>query len=522
MKKRSKKTKKPSQKSVRSLSHPTAKRKNIPTAQLHPFMPAEQQTPMKVKIKRPNAGLSPALKKAVAGRDEDCDPQLVWKGKIKANPAELTANAPALYIQEKVHPKVLIDDLARRSQNQTADQDPDLFENFNGLPRASRAEFYRHEGNWQNRMILGDSLQVMTSLCEREGLHGRVQAFYFDPPYGIKFNSNFQWSTTSRASKDGETAGITREPEQVKAFRDTWRHGVHSYLNYIRDRLTIAHQMLHKTGRIFLQIGDENVHRMRALLDEVFGDENFVSLLVIKKGGMFTSKLLSNTCDFILWFAKDKTQLKYRQLYEERTVGVSTGQFYDKLEFPDGSKRSMTREEKRNPNSIPDDARPFQHSNPCSQHESEKHRLHPLMVDGKPFFPPMDRQWSSAFENMHRLVYADRLIPLGRNLGYKRFIDDFAAVPVNNLMEGALLRTQRVYIVETAPKVIQRCVLMATDPGDLVIDPTCGSGTTAYVCEQFGRRWIVIDTSRVALALARARMMGAQFPYYKLAANQPK
>ena len=523
MKKRSKKAKKPLKK-VESLSHPKAKRKNIPTAQHQPFMTAEQQKPKPVRFPRPRSNPSPALREAAQNRDIDADPQLVWKHKKPANPADLTAELHPLYIQEKVHPKALIDDLKAPSPTSQAKQ-ANLFEDaFDGLPAKDKVSFYHHGVDWQNRMILGDSLKVMASLAEKEGLSGQVQTIYFDPPYGIKFNSNFQWTTGNRAVKDGETAQITREPEQVKAFRDTWKHGVHSYLDYIRDRLTIGRELLRFNGSIFLQIGDENVHRMRYLLDEIFGDKNFVSQIVLKKGGMATSKYLANTCDYILWYAKDKTQLKYNQLFEKKVVGVgvSTGQRYDHLEFPDCSKRAMTREEKRNPNLIPNEARPFQYSNPCSQHDSEKHRLHPLMVDGKPFFPPTDRQWSSAFENMHRLVYADRLIPTGRTVAYKRFIDDFAVVPSNNIMERTLLGTQRVYIVETAPSVIQRCILMSSDEGDLVLDPTCGSGTTAYVAEQWGRRWIVIDTSRVALALARSRMMAARFPYYKLQERKKK
>ena len=518
MKKRSKKTKKPSQKSVRSLSHPTAKRKNIPTAQLHPFMPAEQQSPMKVKIKRPNAGLSPGLKKAIAARDADCDPQLVWKGKIQADPAELTADAPPIYIQEKVHPKALIDDLARRSQNPTANQDPDLFENFNGLPRARRAEFYQHKGNWQNRMILGDSLRVMTSLCEREGLHGQVQAFYFDPPYGIKFNSNFQWSTTSRAGKDGDAANITREPEMVKAFRDTWRHGIHSYLNYIRDRLTIAHQMLHQTGSIFLQIGDENVHLMRNLLDEICGKENFVVMITFTKATAQSSKLLSNASDYILWFAKDREKVKYRPLLNMKVLGQKGTTGYTFLESPDGTRsRRFTPEERRMPNNLPayekvftlDHIRGTRHPNPTDLKEYE--------FQGFTFNKDGRHCWKTDRGGLDTLGKANRLVKQGSQLSYKRYFEDFLGYPMVANWTDTSGATDQVYIVQTSPKVIQRCVLMSTDPGDLVIDPTCGSGTTAYVCEQFGRRWIVIDTSRVALALARARMMGAQFPYYQLA-----
>jgi len=295
---------KPKQKKqVEALTHEEAKRKNIPTAEYQSVVDEETQKPKEVRYPRGGSG----LEEEKANRNRDLDPQLVWRGKDEQDWSDLVVHAPPLYIQEKVHPKVLIDDLMRRSEatEQTADPQADLFADFNGIPEeADKTDFYQHDANWTNRMILGDSLQVMASLAEREGLRGKVQCIYLDPPYGIKFNSNFQWSTTSRDVKDGKAEHITREPEQVKAFRDTWRDGIHSYLTYLRDRLTVCRDLLTDSGSIFVQIGDENVHRVRALMDEVFGETNFVSLIPFAKTSGATSSQLSATCDYILWYAR--------------------------------------------------------------------------------------------------------------------------------------------------------------------------------------------------------------------------
>ncbi len=499
---------KKSKKQLESLTHNRASRKNIPTAEYQSVMEEEDHHSVQVAYER---------------RNRDLDPQLIWRGKDIQNETELQVQAPPLFIQEKVHPKVLIDDLQRWSEEtnkEEANVPPDLFADFNGLPSAEAyTEFYQHDANWSNRMILGDSLQVMASLAEREGLRGKVQCIYIDPPYGIKFNSNFQWSTTSRDVKDGNAGHITREPEQVKAFRDTWRDGIHSYLTYLRDRLTVARDLLAESGSVFVQIGDENVHRVRAVMDEVFGDENFVSEILLKKGGTATSKHLPTTSDFILFYAKRIESVKYQQLFSRKEIGVgeSTGQRYDQLELSNGKRRPLTRDEKDNPNLLPPDGRLFKHSNPCSMDENKCHRENPLMVFGRQFTPPNARHWSTHPNLMNRVVQANRIIPTGKNLAYVMYIDDYPAVPINNIWTDVLMRSTKQYVIETASTVIQRCILMTTDPGDLVLDPTCGSGTTAYVAEQWGRRWITIDTSRVALALARARIMGARYPYYLLA-----
>src|SRR5579862_5331509 len=296
-------------KKVETLTHVKASRKNIPTAEFQSVMRSEEQSPIRVAYER---------------RNRDLDPQLVWRGKDEQDWSDLVVHAPPIYIQEKVHPKALIEDLIRQSkrgQSAPPEDQPDLFGDFNGIPEgADKTDFYRHDANWSNRMILGDSLQVMASLAEREGLRGKVQCIYLDPPYGIKFNSNFQWSTTSRDVKDGKADQITREPEQVKAFRDTWRDGIHSYLTYLRDRLTVARDLLADSGSIFVQIGDENVHRVRAVMDEVFGEQNVVALITATKTAGQTAELIAGVADFVLWYAKDRGKLKYRELFADREI----------------------------------------------------------------------------------------------------------------------------------------------------------------------------------------------------------
>jgi adenine-specific DNA-methyltransferase len=365
-------------------------------------------------------------------------------------------------------------------------------------------------------MILGDSLYVMASLAEREGLRGKVQCIYVDPPYGIKFNSNFQWSTTNRDVKDGSVDHITREPEQVKAFRDTWRDGIHSYLTYLRDRLALSRDLLADSGSIFVQIGDENVHRVRDLMDEIFGSENFISLISFSKNSGFGATLLATANDYLVWYARDKARTKYRQLYKGKSLD-SGGSAYSHVVLPNGAERPASREERLNPSLIPTDARLFMLDNitkpgPGSRFdiEFEGHK-----------YRPEPRWWGTTPEGMQALIKANRVHGNGKSLAYVRFLDDFPAAPLSNVWNDTMGQNQfggpKIYVVQTALTVVERCILMATDPGDLVLDPTCGSGTTAYVSEQWGRRWITIDTSRVALALARARIMGARYPYYLLA-----
>lgn len=497
--------KKPSNsKTVETLKHDTDKRKNIPTAEFQSVIEKEQQQPKTIRYPR----------------NADLDPQLVWRGKDEQDWSDLVVHAPPLYIQEKVHPKVLIDDLLRQTKEREHDAGmltPDLFADFNGIPKgADKTEFYAHDQNWSNRMILGDSLQVMASLAEREGLRGRVQCIYFDPPYGIKFNSNFQWSTTSRDVKDGKAEHITREPEQVKAFRDTWRDGIHSYLTYLRDRLTVARDLLIESGSIFVQIGDENVHRVRAVMDEVFGEENCVSVITLKKTAGQDERLLNNVADYIIWFARSKVQIKFRDLFDVRGLNIQDLGQYGRIQLEDGTRRSTSAEDFDVHGELKTNGRPFQQIIATSSGHGGNTAF-PVEFQGQDFLPTANRHWSTHAQGFRRLVGADRIAASKAGLRYVRFFDDFVAQTTNNIWTEVGTATDKKYVVETGPTVIQRCLLMTTDPGDLVLDPTCGSGTTATVAEQWGRRWITIDTSRVALALARARIMGARYPFYLLA-----
>lgn len=489
--------------SVETIRHDDATRKNIPTAEYQSVMQKGEQTPIQVAYER---------------RNRDLDPQLVWRGKDMQDWSDLVVPAPPLYIQEKVHPKVLIDELKRQTeagQQQQSGAMHDLFADFNGLPsEEARTEFYQHDAHWANRMILGDSLQVMASLAEREGLRGKVQCIYFDPPYGIKFNSNFQWSTTSRDVKDGNTEHITREPEQVKAFRDTWRDGIHSYLTYLRDRLTVARDLLTDSGSIFVQIGDENVHRVRAVLDEVFGDSNFVSEIIFQKTSSTSSSELSGVYDCLLWYGKS-ANIKYRPLFQMKSPGEEGATQYSFGQSNDGSRKTLSQWKDQG---VTSGLGVFAHDNLTSQRPAQGEDVRSFTYEGRAF-EVKKGTFKTDLVGLNRLASAKRMIFIGNTLRYVRFLDDFRIYPYSNLWTDTTtsgFADEKVYVVQTNKSVVERCLLMASDPGDLVLDPTCGSGTTAFVSEQWGRRWITIDTSRVSLALARARIMGARYPYYLL------
>ena len=491
-----------SEKQIESFVHDDASRRNIP--------PAEYQTMVRNQEKTP-------LQRAYERRNLDLDPQLIWRGKDLLDDSPLVVNAPPLYIQEKIHPKVLIDDLKRRSKQGESDTEQiDLFAAFNGLPsEEAKTEFYQHDQNWSNRMILGDSLQVMASLAEREGLRGKVQCIYFDPPYGIRFNSNFQWSTTSRDVKDGKIDQITREPEQVKAFRDTWKDGIHSYLTYLRDRFILARDLLADSGSIFVQIGDENVHRVRAVMDEVFGDDNCVALIASSKTGGQTALMLAGVADYIIWFAKKKELAKFRRPLRPKEYGGDGASKYTLAENSTGVRGPIA--------SFPDfnaDSKDFKVFRKDTLTSQRPPGDFPVPFRGKNI-RPRTNYWKTHCDGMIRLDRANRLETEGNGLAYVRYLDDFNAFEVTNIwtdIGGIQSRSDpKIYVVQSASALVQRCMLMATDPGDLVLDPTCGSGTSASVAEQWGRRWITIDTSRVALALARARIMGSRYPYYFLA-----
>ena len=502
-------------KTVTTLTHDEAKRPNIPTAELQSVIDKEVQKPISVTYPREVGGLEQEKQM----RNRDLDPQLVWRGKDEKNWSDLVVQAPPLFIQEKVHPKVLIDDLLRRTQQQHRKEEEheapllfsDLYADFNGLPDDARStEFYHHDANWTNRMILGDSLQVMASLAEREGLRGKVQCIYIDPPYGIKFNSNFQWSTTSRDVKDGNVDHITREPEQVKAFRDTWRDGIHSYLTYLRDRLTVARDLLTDSGSIFVQIGDENIHRIRGLMDEVFGEDNFVSQITVKKTGGLGTANLKNITDYILWFAKNRDQLKFRKSYLDKSE-TEIDSAFSQLITAHGDVRKFNGDH----NSLEKGEKIFRTQDLNSSGLTPT-CVYDVNFEDRKFSPVRGRSWKTNALGMGVLNRAGRLIASSRTLRFLIDYKDYPVAEISNLWGDTGGSVDRIYVVQTSPKVVQRCLLMATDPGDLVLDPTCGSGTTAFVAEQWGRRWITIDTSRVALALARARIMGARYPFYLL------
>ena len=504
--------------SIESVRHKD-KRKNIPTEELRDFVTEEEQ--------HPRTMLYP--------RDPSLDPQLVWKGKDKQDREDLVVPVVPVYIQEKIEPKAIIEEVRRHAEKMSdkgeriredgaaydGKQDDfmaDLFSDFNGLPEEfdQRVEFYKHDGHWSNRMILGDSLLVMTSLAEKEGLKGKVQCIYIDPPYGIKFGSNWQVSTRKREVKDGKAEDTTRQPEQVRAFRDTWKLGIHSYLAYLRDRLVVARELLTETGSVFVQIGDENVHLVRSLLDEVFGGENFIAEIVFQRGVAGLGKHISNINDFVLWYAKNKDQCKSRQLLLPRP-GKTLDSAYNYIQMEDNEVRRLNKSEFET--SIVPLTKRFKSSALVARGAT---KTGSFSVDwrGATYNLPPNTHWKTSKSGLRSLVAADRVHAFGKTLVYKMFASDFPYMPISNIWSDVFESTfavQRLYVVQTGTRTIQRCLLMTTDPGDLVLDPTCGSGTTAYVAEQWGRRWITIDTSRVALALARTRLMAAKYPYYLLA-----
>ena len=506
-----KKTRKKNPKNIETLTHNKTKRTYIPTAEYESSMQKDLM-PITASYKR-NSGI---LKKEKEMRNQDQDPQLVWRGKDQQDQFDLFVSASPLYIQEKVHPKTLIDDLRNRSIKDEKEKESqcDLFADFNGLPdEGAKTEFYQHDANWSNRMILGDSLQVMASLGEREGLKGKVQCIYLDPPYGIKFNSNFQWDTNNRNVKDGNLDHITREPEQIKAFRDTWEDGISSYLSYLRDRFTVARELLNNSGSIFVQISDENVHRVRAVMDEVFGDSNFISEIVFTKTrSLVASDFVTTICDYILWYSKDKgaAKGKFKKFLVSR-VDESLASHYQNEHGLILSKAEYLNQHS-NEARVNRNYRPFMSAD-LNRKPNPKISF---LWQGK----KVEGRFRTSEQGILRALKADRLLFTKSGVRYKFFLDDFSASPLNHLWADVIGAQDPTYVVQTNSKVVERCILMSTDPGDLVLDPTCGSGTTAYVAEKWGRRWITIDTSRVALALARARIMGAVYPYYLLSDSE--
>lgn len=476
---------------VRSYKH-DAKRVRIPTQEESIKLPSREKQPVKKKY----------------DYDPSLDPQLMWTGK-KEQGAELAVSTVPIYVQENIAPEAII---ARLKAGTNDSEQQILFGETAQTQFAKAVDFYKHEDNWQNRMILGDSLLVMNSLLEKEGMRGKVQTIYIDPPYGIKFGSNWQTSTRKRDVKDNKLEDFIRQPEQVKAFRDTWELGIHSYLSYLRDRLLVARELLTESGSVFVQISDENIHHVKELMDEVFIGNNFVSLISFTSTSGIPSKTLSRAGDYILWYAKNVDEVKYRQLYELRSENEIA---HYNLVWSKKEIRRISDKERDNLNLLPSEARLATSQSLTSQGESQSESS--LKIEGKTYAPPAGQHWKTTLQGIHNLYKKGRLLLQGNSIRYLRFIDDFAAIPIKNLWSDTVIGSQeKIYVVQTSLNNIQRCILMATDPGDIVLDPTCGSGTSAYVAEQWGRRWITIDTSRVALALARTRLMTAKFPYYKL------
>lgn len=509
---------------VENYKHDGAKRVMIPTSEQQGFVEEDEARPIKLRYPR----------------NADLDPQLVWRGKDAEDGRDLYVDAPPIYIQEKIHPRVIIERLKRATAARAdAERDiPDLFADFNGRPSdlEARTEFYQHEQNWQNRMILGDALMVMASLAERENLRSKVQSIYFDPPYGIEFNSNWQTTTGSRSVTDGSKTDVSREPEVIRAFRDTWKDGIHSYLSYIRERLIAARDLLADSGSIFVQIGDGNVHRVRAVLDEVFGPECFIVTIVAKKKGSQISGSMNAVNDYILWYgksAKDSGKLKIQPLFQIREDEEIFDDF-PFVELEDGYRIRIADLEEQDGLSYRENYAAFRAKypnaklfglNPLKSGGFRKNQSHDFHFQGR-VFPIGDTQcWKHTVvidnpeaetPGMDLLAKANRLFPLNKDVRFVRYTPNPSIKSLSNFWDNLGGAASPVYVVQTNTELVKRCILMTTDPGDLVLDPTCGSGTTAFVSEQWGRRWITIDTSRVALALARTRMMAARYPYYLL------
>ncbi len=493
----------PSSKSIESIRHKD-KRVNIPTEELRDFVAEEEGSP----------------KTMLYPRDPSLDPQLVWKGKDDQDREDLAVPVVPIYIQEKIHPQAIIDDLPRiKKPGKGLTR---LFADFNGGPHDfdQKVDFYHHEQNWTNRMILGDSLLVMASLAEKEGLKGKVQTIYVDPPYGIEFKSNWQVSTRRRNVGE-KSEDVSRQPEQVRAFRDTWELGIHSYLSYLRDRLVVARDLLTETGSVFVQIGDENVHLVRNILDEMFGSENFEALITFRKTSItFATGRLGGVCDYLVWYSKNSNLKKYRQLYVEKELGGVGASNYGFIEFPDGERRRMTADESEGQAPLPQKTRVFSTENLMSSGATES-CIYDVELGGKIYHPVRGKSWKTHHDGLKRLITAGRCIPLGDDrLYFVTYFDEYPITKLTNAWYDTRGEMNLTYVVQTSADIVKRCILMTTDPGDLVLDPTCGSGTTAYVAEQWGRRWITCDTSRVALALARTRLMAAKYPYYLLVDSQ--
>ena len=473
-----------------------ASRKNNPSAGLI----SEKTEPLEV-IKTKNYSYDPHI-----------SPQLQWAG--KAEHTSFDVPTVSLHTHEKIDSRAIIERVRKTNTVNYVQQS--LFKEEQSIPRKHELDFYKHDRNWKNRLIAGDSLLVMNSLLEKEGMGGKVQCVYIDPPYGIKYGSNFQPFTNKRDVKDGKDEDLTAEPEMLKAFRDTWQLGIHSWLAYLRDRLLLARELLTDSGSCFVQISDDNVHLVRCIMDEVFGQENFVSQITFRKKQMpLGAKYLETSSDFILWYARGKEHLKYSNLYLSKNVEGNS--IWNWVEFPDGTRRPLNKNEINNHKIIPVGGKIFQNKFLTEGRSVTERFQYDVSFEGKIYNPKqIGRRWVTHKQGMQRLLKNNRVIQRGNFLGYVLYHDDYPVTTMMDVWNDTGSPAGMTYVVQTNPSVVQRCLLMATDPGDLVLDPTCGSGTTAYVAEQWGRRWVTCDTSRVAIALAKQRLMTAVYDYYKL------
>lgn len=465
-----------------------------------------------------DSGDAEAMKGALIELKRLQAPYLNWTGKAERTSFEV--DTVSLHVHERVDPATILRAVKKRLA------DGDSFEEaaqlelfapvFEKMPLREALDFYRHEKGWLNRLVTGDSLLVMNSLLTKESMGGRVQMIYIDPPYGIKYGSNFQPFTNKRDVKDRSDADLTQEPEMIKAFRDTWELGIHSYLTYLRDRLMLARELLTESGSVFVQIGDENLNLCTDLLDEIFGAKNRVSVITVQKTGGQETEKIPNVADYVVWYAKDISNLKYRQVYRTKEVGVGhgSGQRYDRLRKPDGSFSSLNAKQKRGEQEIPE-GQVFQLTSLISS-GVRANTTGEWEFEGKKYHSGETSNWKTSYEGLSRLRKANRIGSRTTTVAYVRYIDDFAAYPISNIWSDVAGATGIVYVVQTSASIVERCLLMTTDPGDLVLDPTCGSGTTAFVSEKWGRRWITCDTSRVAITLAKQRLMTANFDYYAL------
>jgi adenine-specific DNA-methyltransferase len=476
------------------------------------------------------AGIEKLIDNALASGDADVmrealeelkrlqAPYLAWTGKAEKTSFEI--DTVSLHVHERVDPATILANAAKRLKGKDgafAWRQADFFEApFEKLPLRQALDFYKHPNDWTNRLIAGDSLLVMNSLLTKESMGGKVQMIYIDPPYGIKYGSNFQPFTNKRDVKDRSDADLTQEPEMIKAFRDTWELGIHSYLTYLRDRLLLARELLTESGSVFLQIGDENLNLCTDLLDEVFGAKNRVSIITVQKTGGQETEKIPNVSDYLVWYARDISKVKYRQIYRTKEAGVGhgSGQRYDRIQYPDGSRASLTAKQKRGEDAIPE-GRVFQLTSLISS-GVRSNTTGEWTFEGKTYHSGATSNWKTSYEGLERLRRADRIGARKTTIAYVRHIKDFAAYPVSNIWSDVAGASGIIYVVQTSASVVERCLLMTTDPGDLVLDPTCGSGTTAFVAEKWGRRWITCDTSRVAVSLAKQRLMTASFDYFAL------